>query len=285
MTKPAGSASMDARITEHNNHATLEVDWNFTVGKGVCTNVESALIRPFRGILYGTSLVGRIAYVFYQDAREYYVLGTLAKTPNKILFFPSGDLGKMLTDLQGKSLGGTYHIDHFTLEEPYNKWHITLKEKSSLGVKIPGTRTLKINDSLFLWFVLQARSVNDIEKMPSKVQFSITNSKSEIKRRLDEILKSREKSEFPITYVNDYPSEQHVSNFEFFVNLGNPNQVNSISPYIPAPTTHPSSGRSAISTTHSVFIPGFTGTIEVRVSKSLGANNYPWTIRSGTDLK
>ena len=247
-----GIANLAMEIERNGDDSRLNLDYEFPCGVGITTNPESGLLRPFRYILTTGKPLGKIVYLFYREGSEYYVLGTLAKT-KRLLFFPGGDSGQMV-DLQ---FAKTIHIDHFTLEPNCNQWHVTFKEKPS-GIRDSSKKTWRINDNLILWFVIQARSINDFERMPSRIQTSLIHKESEIERRSREILLARDGAEFRICEVNDHLQKPYVINFEFFVSRTNKIDFANIPIYYNKPDNKLPDARSLIpNRVHALILPQF----------------------------
>lgn len=279
-----GAAHLNIKIISKGSDSTLVIDWQLPVGSGTTTNPESGLIRPFRSILSNGKPVGKIVFLFYEDKGRHYVLGTLCRTEKRILFFPSGDSGRLLSE-KGTPINTPVHIDHFTLEESYRNWHITLKEKATQGAKLQTKSTLEVYPNLFLWFVIQANSVNNFEKAPSKLHIELDHKTSELRRRGKNIKESREDAIFQSCLVNDDIKEPHVINFEFFINLNGPIPFGKIPIYrnlIDNPL--PDSRRQIPNRVHSVKIPTSNEIVEIRVSKFAGSLSAPWNYSSGHDF-
>lgn len=96
------------------------------------------------------------------------------------------------------------------------KWHITLKQRKE-GVKYSTQRTRKINNEVYLWFVMALRDVTKFEPMPRTQEYILKGSKSEITRRQQLMFESRENIEFPIMETNYEPSPPFFLNIEVYV--------------------------------------------------------------------
>jgi len=266
-------------------NATLALTMDFDIGEGISTNIESGLLRPFKYILFDGKPIGKITFVFYEDEEKYYVVGTLCKSEKKLIFFPGGDKRELILNKNNLHLGDA-HIDHFTLDENFNTWHITLKEKKTKKKKIPQYRTWRINDNLILWFVLQARSVNDFEKMPKQIKVSIEHTNSDIDRISKEIINARDGSIFQITKVNNEIEKPHIINFEFFISQERKVILDSIPIYFNTPQKLLLEKVEQLpSRTHHVKIPNFESTIVIRVTKIPGIHDHPWNFNPGSTFK
>ena len=107
----------------------MRLDWELPLGHGNTDNIESGLLRPFRSILEDGKPIGQINYFFYEEEGKQYVLGTFCKSQKKILFFPGGYDFQIIKSSNSLSKLKSKEIDHFTLDENFETWHISLKKK------------------------------------------------------------------------------------------------------------------------------------------------------------
>lgn len=148
---PIGYSFLSILKSEQGNDCVMDLDWQFPVGDGITTDVNSGLLRPFKSIFTSGKPPGKTAFLTYQDDGNHYVLGSLSKTKQYIIFFPGGNNLEMIHHNGEKISDTSMHIDHFTLDQSILTWHVTLEEKATKNIKIPRNRTLKINVNLFSW--------------------------------------------------------------------------------------------------------------------------------------
>ncbi len=264
----------------------LLIKWEFSFGEGNSTNDQSSLVRPFRLCLMEGKPPGKIIPLFYKEGDKHYLLGSLCWTEgNRLLFFPTGDLGKLVSHKGQDYENSGFYIDHITLEKDNLGVHISAKDKQSSPTLQSG-KILQVNDS-FLWFTLQARSPNDFERAPRIHETTITGTSDQMNRRGNYIADSQKDTEWTITYVNESLKVPHFINFEFFVCFGDNDteKLNKIPPFIYEPEIPSSNLGKGIGTSFSISIQGFSGTIKIRISKVPGSNKTPWKMYMGNDFK
>jgi len=284
---PVGFSAMSIVMKKKGNDYELNLDWKFPVGEGISNNLNSGLLRPFKSLFTTGQPPGKTVFVMYEEDDHYYVLGSLAKTKQFVIFFPGG------TDLElvhhdGESASATpIHIDHFTLEKSFRTWHVTLVEKATQNTRLPRNRTLKVQDGLFLWFVLQASSLDSFEKMPKRLQAQLTHKQTEVKRRSKAIDEARKDVNFQICKVeHEVLPEPHVINFEFFLSLNGKPVLNDVKIFHNKPNNPMDDHRAFIPTRmHDIRFPGFSELVCIRVSKFPGTHNIPWNYNSGHIFK
>lgn len=278
-----GKALFGFNIQDDEQNSKLVIKWHFPHGKGKSTNKESGLLRNLRYILDSGKPLGNFVYTFYEENNEHYILGTLCKSEKKLIFFPGGDSGEIIPKEGIKTTG---HIDHFTLDENLETWHITLKEKAKDGTQIPKHRTWKINDNVILWFVIQANSVSNFERAPEELHTEITHTNSEARRRAIAIYNAREGSKFRICSMNKKIEEPYVINFEFFISLNGKPDLREIPLYFNKMDNQLSNKTSALPyRTHDISIPDYEPIISIRVTKIRGSHNAPWSYAPGSVFK
>ncbi len=279
---PIGYAHLNILMSEQGINYVMNLDWKFPVGNGITTDINSGLLRPFKSIFTSGHPPGKTIFLLYENDGSYYVLGSLSRTNQHVIFFPGGNNLEMLNRDGIQVIENSVHIDHFTLDKSFRTWHVTFIEKATKNIRIPQNRTLKINDDLFLWFVVQANSLDSFEKMPKKLQTQLIQTKSEVTRRARGIDNARKDVEFRACQVNDSIPEPHVINFEFFISLNGPPKTDNIKIFYNTPSDLEYDNRGRIpNRVHDVKFPGFSETVSIRVSKFPGSNNAPWNYNSG----
>lgn len=48
---PIGFSSLNISMSEQGNNYLMDLDWEFPVGAGITTDINSGLLRPFKSIL------------------------------------------------------------------------------------------------------------------------------------------------------------------------------------------------------------------------------------------
>lgn len=109
-----------------------------------------------------------------------------------------------------------HNIDHFTLEENLRKWHVMLEQRNE-GVKYSTQRTRKVNNEVYLWFVMALRDVTKFEPVPRTQEYILKGTERDLLRRQKLMLESRENIEFPIMETNYDPSPPFFLNIEVYV--------------------------------------------------------------------
>ena len=81
---------------------------------------DSALVRPFHKAMHDQKPVGAINYIFYEEGKNYFILGRLVYSPgNKIIFFPGIVDTRLIRSVEeGEILskGILHNVDHLSLE-------------------------------------------------------------------------------------------------------------------------------------------------------------------------
>jgi hypothetical protein len=258
-----------------NGDRILPLLYVFPMGNGGSISESSALVRPFKKILRDGKPIGKISYVFYQDKQEYYVLGSLAYSNKRIIFFPGHvDLRMIWADNKPiLSAGLLHHCDHLTLESNLRTYHLTLLEKETRGVKYGKMNTKWVGKDMFLWFVMGLQSAVRLEAAPRTQELRLRwHNPADLNRRYKIIMNARG-GIFPVTKAVEELDPPFFINFEFFVSL-------SRSPRVEPPLsifhagvldTEPLETRkTAVTRSHFVVLQGFSGLIWVRVSKIKG---------------
>lgn len=194
----------------------LPIYYYFPLGEGNSITENSALVKPFKKIMDG-SPINSVAFVFYKEKNQHYVFGSFSNH-RKIIFFPGLTFSRVIRSPDGRDIPDSelHNIDHFTLEENLRKWHITLKQRND-GVKYSTQRTRKVNNEVYLWFVMALRETTKFESMPRTQEYILKGSKSEIIRRQQLMFESRENIEFPIMETNYEPLPPFFLNIEVYV--------------------------------------------------------------------
>lgn len=278
---PIGYTHLNLSISEKDNSCEMNLDWSFPVGKGLTTDINSGLLRPFKSILTLGTIPGKTIFVLYEEDGKYYVLGSLSKTNDHIIFFPGGNNLKVIR-ANDNVPHDSMHIDHFTLDKSLRTWHVTFVEKQTQNLRLPRNRTLRVQDGLFLWFVLQANSIYDFEKMPKQLHTTLTHAKSEIVRRSKEIHNARKDVEFRACHVDDSLPEPHVINFEFFVSTVGLPKLGNVKIFYNTPSNTKYDPRGRIpNRVHDITFPKFSEIVSIRVSKFPGTHYAPWNYNPG----
>lgn len=251
----------------------------FPFGQALGVDQDSALVRPFHKALHDKKPVGKINYVFYEEGKDYFILGSFVYSPgNKIIFFPGViDTRLINSTIEGEILskGILHNVDHISLESSLRVYHWTLKQKKTDNSKYPKENTLPVKDDIFLWFSMGLRNTSVLEKAPKTQEIKLKGKDyAELKWKVRFIDESRGNSTFHVTCVNGQPEEDYYINFELFV----------------SPTSHPQDApadigiyhvglaynmkpdtRSEIMTRlHNIDLKGFSGSLWIRVSKIIG---------------
>lgn len=178
---------------------------------------NSAILRPYNKFLKDGSKIGRLAYVFYQEGASYpsRILGSfLYSEAKRLVFFPGLNIRKYLyTTQKNKQHLIGQDIDHITLEVAKNNWHfttLTSKHKDTFN-------TRKISRNIYYWFGLSVRSQDDLEVIPATFNFTCPASDSDSQRRLNELIKSRDKTKFPLIQMTAKKSTDYFIHFDFLV--------------------------------------------------------------------
>ena len=275
---PVGFASIIGEPPQIDNlgKAYLTLRYIFPRGTGGSINQTSALVRPFQKILEEGKPTGKITFVFYQEDNNYYVLGSLVHTGRRILFFPGFVDRRVVLSPDGINplqQGVVLTTDHYTLEQNLRTWHITLLEKASKGAKLRSMNTRKLDDMLFLWFILGIQRPNKLEGMPSSQEIRLYgNNIADLKRKFSFIMKARDESIFHITSVEDFGVDPWYLNFEFFVTTSSEKhspQVGVTDVGGPSATIY-EARNDIVTRAHRIILDGFNGSIWIRVSKIRG---------------
>lgn len=283
---PIGYSSMSILMKEHGDNYELNLDWRFPVGEGISNNLNSGLLHPFKSLFTTGKPPGKTVFVMYEEDNHYYVLGSLVKTKQNLIFFPGGEDLELLHH-EGKPMSTSMHIDHFTLDKSFRTWHVTFTEKANQNTRLARNQTLRLDDNLFLWFVLQANSLNSFEKMPRTLQAKLTHKKTEVKRRSKAIEEARKGVKYQICKVeHDVLPDPHVINFEFFLSLDGKPALSDVKIFHNKPNNPIDDHRPFIPTrTHEIKFPDFSELVSIRVSKFPGTHTIPWNYNSGHIFK
>jgi hypothetical protein len=286
-----GSANIEiGKIQQDNVGFFLPIHYNLPYGDESSIDQESALVRPFKKLLRDGKPVGKISYLFFQEKEINFVLGSLANTGNRLIFFP-GIIPKKLVESpadQDFLRNHLAHVDHLSLEENWRNWHISLLEKETQGYRLKNKNTKKVSENLFLWFVMAVRTVDKLEKMPKKQEIRMYWPHfSELNRRVKEIIKSREGSIFHITKLDEHVEEEHYLNFEFFLHKSSQLNKGPIHPTVFTAKHVSDTNIEFIHHTreHPIILHNFKGLLSVRVSKVRGHLNDEGVFIPGNDYK
>ena len=183
-------------------------------------------MRPLENLLKDGKPLGKFNYLFYHYNNDYRIIGTIVNTDKKLIFFPATNITKVSDSPLDEHLikNISLNIDHFTLDENLEKWHITFKEKKikNKKYKFQTRKTKKVHDSLRLWFVMAVQSLDKLEKMPKFQEYKLFAQKEdEIERRFLEFIDALEGSTFPVISDKGNPTTDWYLNIEFFIGENN----------------------------------------------------------------
>lgn len=273
----------------------LPIRFNFPPGKGVSFE-NSTLVRPLENLLKDGRPLGKFNYIFYHYNDDYRIIGTIINTGKKLIFFPATSITKVSDSPPDEHLihNISLNIDHFTLDENLEKWHITFKEKKgSKKHKFQTRKTKKIHDSLRLWFVMTVQSLNKLEKMPKFQEYKLfAHKEEERERRFSEFIDAREGSMFPVISDKGNPATDWYLNIEFFIGENNSEDYREDLPQTPTVyhANHLSSNKGKPVTnlhTRDVFVnlTNFDARFWVRISKMPGILDKEAYFIPGSDFK
>lgn len=284
---PVGFANLICDIEK--NPPSLKLKYTLPIGKGISTDTNSALIRPFKKILRDGKNPGKLTYVFLRDGSDYFVLGSFSYTGKHLIFFP-GLIDRRLVNFGPTNYlkeGVTLHIDHFTLEQNFEKWHLTVDEKENNAIRFPNQKTRKLDEHNRLWFVFKIKSPNKLERCPKEFRIHLYESPNEIERRLPIIFNSRQDAIFQIVELDEKQQKPFFWYVEFFNNKSKnrnnmPEKVvivmkNKATKVIDTPKKLPMR-------IHQIFLKGFDGSILIRVSKVRGEISSHLIFETGDNI-
>jgi hypothetical protein len=216
---PLGNAQiilMDPQI-DANGQPYIPLYYDFPFGTGNSINEYSALVKPFRKLLEEGKPIGKTAFLFYREDNSYFVLGSFAFT-NRTIFFPGLNFSRIIHTPDGRDLTPNHtanNITHFTLESNFIDWHIKPVQKE---IRYPSQKTRRVNDDVFLWFVMGIPDVTKLESMPKTQEYLLkAPHQGDLERRQKIMLESVDGSIFPVTEMTHNPIASYFLNFEFFV--------------------------------------------------------------------
>ena len=154
------------------------------------------------------------------------------------------------------------------------KYHITAKEKNKTSERIETQPTKRLDDSLFLWLVLAARTENQLERTAKKTQILLQSpTKKEAKRRADEIMNSRKDAVFNVIELRQRREDAHYLNFEIFISDKRLEHYPEISNFYTSQniSSYKDPQRLTYSRICYFLLHDFAGTICIRVVESLGS--------------
>jgi hypothetical protein len=266
-------------LIDDDGQAYVPLMYVFPFGQVLGVNQDSALVRPFHKALQDGKPVGKINYIFYEEGKDYFILGSFVYSPgNKIIFFPGIIDTRLIRSVEeGEILskGILHNVDHISLESNLRVYHMTLKQKKIDGSKYPRKNTHPVKDDIFLWFSMGIRNNKVLEKAPKTQEIKLKwNDYAELKRKFRFIDESRGNANFNVTCVNDQPEENYYINFEFFVSPSfhpkdAPTDIGIYHvglSYSTKPDTRP----KIMTRLHSIDLGGFSGSLWIRVSKIIG---------------
>src|SRR6266487_6314261 len=266
-------------LIDDDGQAYVPLMYAFPFGQDLGVNQDSALVRPFHKALHDGKPVGTINYIFYEEGKDYFILGSFVYSPgNKIIFFPGIIDTRLIRSVEeGEILskGILHNVDHLSLESSLRVYHMTLKQKKIDGSKFPRKNTHRVKDDIFLWFTMGVRNTSVLEKAPKTQEIKLKwINYAELKRKFRFIDESRGNSNFNVTCVNEQPQDDYYINFEFFVSASShpkdaPSDVGIY--HVGLSYNTESDLRPKIMTRlHSIDLRGFNGSLWIRVSKIIG---------------
>ena len=210
------------------NNDLLEVIIDFgELGSGVCSDLSSALVRPYRKIIKTGKPCGAITHLFAKDEIDNsYVLGSLEITSKRIIFYPG------LIDRSHKwywhknrqldseiKLEGI--IDHLSLDRDLKKWHATYhidSEGEKSQKKIPTFHTINIGDLLF-WFGMSIIDYSVLEPLPNKHILRFRWPSSDANRIADIIYSSKKNAVIWLIETGEKrdPQKKQFIHYDFFI--------------------------------------------------------------------
>jgi hypothetical protein len=218
---PIGNAyiiPLDPQI-DSDGHHYIPIYYHFPLGTGDSIYEESALVRPFKKLMLEGKPAGKTAFLFYRQDSSPFVLGSFTFTGRRTIFFPPSTLTRIKFTSEGRELTTEVHtIEHFTLEENFTDWHITLSQRETQNIRYPTIRTTKMNHDVYLWFIIAIPYPTRLESMPRTQQYLLkAPNTTDLQRRKQIMLHSARGSIFPVTELPISPPAPYFINFEFFV--------------------------------------------------------------------
>jgi len=216
-----GTASVAALPprTDGNGSPYIPLVYQFPVGGGHSISSDSSLVRPFRKLFEDGEPIGKINFIFYTDNNNNYIIGSVANTTKRLIFFPGLTVQKIIESPidDREILRDSLYIDHLSLDKNWEKFHFTLKEKNK-KTKLKARKTKKLKDESTFWFLMAVKSLDKLEKMPKSQEYRLSGPNMEdLKRRQKEFVASRENSIFHVTQVGGTIEPPWYLNLEFFL--------------------------------------------------------------------
>lgn len=282
---PLGNAyivPLDPR-TDNDGKPYIPLYYYFPFGNSNSINPDSALVKPFTKLMEGGYPIGEVAFVFYREDNSYFVLGSFAFA-HRIVFFPGLKFSRIIHTPDGRDLTNReiHNIKHFSLERDFSHWHIKAVQNK---IKYPIQRTKKLNESIFLWFVMGIPDVSKLEPMPKTQEYMLKAPHTvDLERKKELMLKSVEGNNFPVTDINFKPTSHYFLNFEFFVSKYKTEELAFDGPVfnIPPPSSMLAKSEGGLrSKTVDDFAPNDSVSIYIRTSKISGSLAYDALCYSG----
>ena len=240
------------------------------------SNSDSALIRPYLRLLEYGNPTGKINYLFYKSDERTYVLGSLCLSPERHLLFFPGIIGTRVI-LEASDKGKTEkikNIDHFTLNNNFNDWHITIGSKHSSTLPIK-----KIKDNLYYWFSLSIISEeikNYLEILPADLKVEFEAPSTDAKRRMNDIIEARRKAVFHIVQLPNSHDGNSFITFEFYIDRRFLSKIFNVFPSsIPYHGLNDEKLNKIMTRIHPARLQFFGGVVWVRVSAHKGNLQHP----------
>lgn len=194
-------------------------------GEGKVVSISCALARPYKQLFENGKPIGRINYVFFKVGRwPSHVLGSLCFTPGHRLLFYPGLTERTVNWRYSKERGfqsvkSTGTADHLTVEEGFQRWHMTVLEPDGTkALRMPSFRTKKINKNILFLFGLTIQDARVLETTPEELTLIFPSPPSDSDRRIRLLMRARENALFHLTTLNEFPlNKGEFLHFDFFI--------------------------------------------------------------------
>jgi hypothetical protein len=184
MTKFEAYGNIEANVQLKRIKQTKQIPLNldFEVGKKIRNkNRNSVIFKPWAKLINNGEPVGKIFYIFFnndeKDLSDLNILGSVCFSKgNQLLFFPGfpADFIEYF-DSEGKILESrkNFIIDHFSLENTLDRWHITSKNADGSSIRIENRNVIKLDENCIHWLTLDINTTTSLEKLcqNNQIQF------------------------------------------------------------------------------------------------------------------
>ena len=201
------------------------------------------------------------------------------------MFFPgvcSLKIQKFADDTSIKS--ENLSIDHYSLEQNLRAFHISFIDKSNIEKRLRILNTKKIEDGFFLWLVMGIKSEDKLEVTPKRTTFTINTNQREIPRRINEIIRSVNKTPFNVMQLSEKSIKNKMINFEFFIVTKKISQYPIIDPVHFVENNKENTDPLIPICWHRIFLKDFDGTILIRTSSDQVDLEHDALIKGGMDF-